>query len=221
VVDGGERLGEHAAHGLAFPGPGSRARRLDEAVQILRLLWSGEPVRFAGRHYALHEAVCRPRPLQRPAPPLWIGGAGERVLLRTVARNADGWNVSLLPPDAYAAKARVLARHCADLGRDPTSIRRSLVATVIGAEREADARRLLAELERHWTGSLQRAPNVVGDADACADRLAPYLALGVRDFVVRAHVRPHGAELVAGFVEHVAPRLRAGAAMSDVPRCSA
>ena len=117
--------GEHAMLGIPFGTPAERIGRLDEALTVCKLLWSGDHVSFAGRWYTLDEAITRPAPVQRPHPPIWVGGGGERLTLRVVARHADVWNV-IGPVDEVTRKAAVLDRHCGDLGRDPATIRRSV-----------------------------------------------------------------------------------------------
>ncbi|HSR22362.1 MAG TPA: LLM class F420-dependent oxidoreductase, partial [Candidatus Eisenbacteria bacterium] len=116
---------EHTMLGLEFPGVGERLRRLDEACQVVKKLWTDERADFDGRYYRLSGAVANPRPVQRPHPPIWIGGAGERRTLRVVARHADVWNLAGPVEDADH-KLEVLRRHCEDVGRDPAEIRLSL-----------------------------------------------------------------------------------------------
>jgi F420-dependent oxidoreductase-like protein len=129
---------EHTMLGLEFRTAGWRIERLEEACQVLKLLWNEERPSFAGRHYRLQEAVASPKPAQQPWPPLWIGGTGERKLLRVVAQHADVWNLS--DPGEVAAAVRLsgmLDRHCADVGRDPADIRRSVQIFVRNEAAEA------------------------------------------------------------------------------------
>jgi alkanesulfonate monooxygenase SsuD/methylene tetrahydromethanopterin reductase-like flavin-dependent oxidoreductase (luciferase family) len=92
-----------------------------------------------GEHYRLKDALCEPRPVQRPSIPLWVGGMGERRTLRVVAEVADGWNTFLMPDEEYRHKLDVLAEHCKDFGRDPGDIRKQLGVSVILGETEAEA----------------------------------------------------------------------------------
>jgi F420-dependent oxidoreductase-like protein len=106
-----------------------RIERLDEACQVLRLLWTEPTSSFHGKHYQLEQAVAEPKPVQRPGPPLLIGSSGERYGMRVVARHADSWlNASLRPDDVaeLSRLSRVLDQHCEDIGRDPASIRRAV-----------------------------------------------------------------------------------------------
>jgi F420-dependent oxidoreductase-like protein len=117
---------EHTMLGLEFGTRNDRADRLEESVQIIRSLWTQPRTTFPGRHYRLTNAVAEPKPVQRPYPPIWIGGSGPKRTLRIAARFADVWNAAGGSPDEVAASSAILDRHCADVGRDPGEIRRSV-----------------------------------------------------------------------------------------------
>jgi F420-dependent oxidoreductase-like protein len=117
---------EHAMLGIEFGTAGRRVEWLDEACQVMKLLFTQERSTFEGTRYALHDAIANPKPVQKPHPPFWIGGRGERKTLRVIARHADVWNAPGGEPDEVARLAGVLDRHCADIGRDPAEIRRSV-----------------------------------------------------------------------------------------------
>jgi alkanesulfonate monooxygenase SsuD/methylene tetrahydromethanopterin reductase-like flavin-dependent oxidoreductase (luciferase family) len=117
---------EHEMLGLGFPGVGERLRRLEEACVVIKKLWTEEKADFDGRYYHLDGAIASPRPLQRPHPPIWIGGGGERRTLRIVAQHADVWNMAGGTVEDARHKLEVLRRHCADVGRDPAEIRLSV-----------------------------------------------------------------------------------------------
>ena len=91
----------------------------------MKLMWTQPKVNFRGRYYTLSDALCQPKPVQKPHPPLWVGGAGERLTLRIVAEHADGWNY-MAPVQEYSRKLQVLAHHCESVGRDIDSIRKSI-----------------------------------------------------------------------------------------------
>ncbi len=117
---------EHTMLGLDFPGVGERLRRLDEACTVIKKLWTEERADFDGRYYHLTSALANPKPVQRPYPPIWIGGGGEQRTLRIVATHADVWNFAGGPVETAIHKVEVLERHCADVGRDPAEIRLSV-----------------------------------------------------------------------------------------------
>jgi probable F420-dependent oxidoreductase len=139
---------EFSEHGLAFPRPGERVARLEEALGVLRTLLGGEVGSYHGRFYRAEDAPVVPAPVHRPRPPLWVGGRGDRML-GVVARAADGWNlVWSVTSEAYQERLAVLARACAAAGRDPRDVRRSLgLFTLLGRDPDdlvARWRRLVA-----------------------------------------------------------------------------
>lgn len=115
---------EHRALGLDFPPAGERVTRLEEAVEVLDLLMTTDDATFQGRHYRLEGATYRPRPVQRPRPPLWIAGSGPRRMLPLAARRADAWH-TFGEPAELARKARIVDEHAERAGRDPAAIRRA------------------------------------------------------------------------------------------------
>jgi F420-dependent oxidoreductase-like protein len=134
---------EHTMLGLEFGTRNDRADRLEESLQIVRSLWTRPRTTFEGRHYRLQDAVAEPKPLQQPHPPIWIGGSGPKRTLRIAAEHADVWNAAGGSPEDVAASSAILDRHCADVGRDPSEIRRS-VQFRVGAD-ELDRVRATAE----------------------------------------------------------------------------
>jgi F420-dependent oxidoreductase-like protein len=110
------------AYGIDLPPLKERFDRFDEALEVINGLLTQEQTTFDGRYYKLTEARCEPKPVQRPRPPLVIGGGGERRTLRAVARWADHWNFPGGGVEVFNAKREVLAKHCADVGRDMSEI---------------------------------------------------------------------------------------------------
>lgn len=113
---------ECTAYGIDLPPLRERFDRFDEALAVIVGLLSETTTDFDGTHYQLRQARCEPKPVQRPHPPICIGGTGERRTLRSVARFAQHWNFPGGPAEQFAAKLEVLRGHCADLGRDPAEI---------------------------------------------------------------------------------------------------
>src|SRR6476469_3704625 len=117
---------EHTMLGLPFGRARDRADRLEEALPVIRSLWTAPRTTFAGTHYQLTDAVAEPKPVQSPHPPIWIGGVGRRRTLRMAAEHAAVWNSPGGSPEEVAELSAVLDGHCADVGRDPAEIRRSV-----------------------------------------------------------------------------------------------
>ena len=116
---------EFQQHGLPFPSPADRIRMLDESVRAIKLLWTEPRATFAGRFYQLSEAIAEPKPVQKPHPPIWIGGSGPKRTMRVVARHADVWNSAAGTPEEIKARLDLLAEHCEKVKRDPRTIRLS------------------------------------------------------------------------------------------------
>ena len=117
---------EHTMLGLPFGTARDRADWLEEALPIIRSLWTQPRTTFTGKHYLLAEAVAEPKPVQTPHPPIWIGGVGRRRTLRMAAEHAAVWNAPGGSPEEVTELSAVLDGHCADVGRDPAEIRRSV-----------------------------------------------------------------------------------------------
>jgi F420-dependent oxidoreductase-like protein len=112
---------EHQELGIFFPPIKERAERLEEGVQVMRLLMTKDHASFKGRHYQLASASYHPRPVQRPHPPIWIGAGGEQLMLPIVARQADAWH-AFGSEDSMARKAQLLDQLAEKAGRDPKAI---------------------------------------------------------------------------------------------------
>jgi len=196
---------EFAGYGYDFPPVSTRIRQMEEGLTVIKKLWSEERASFAGKFYQLNEAYCEPKPMQRPHPPVTIGGGGEQRLLRAVARHADIWNYFPAPLPEYEHKAKVLDEHCRTVGRDPQSVERSLVIPTVTAEWEKEVRDQLegAKARGHmWahSGSL-----VQGTPDIVVPRYRDYIRRGVSFFIVQL---PDGRDLKQ--IEFVAKQVIAG-----------
>jgi F420-dependent oxidoreductase-like protein len=148
---------EYEQYGYRFPPIGERLAQLDETCRILRAMWTEDRSTFEGKHFRVQDAVCNPKPLQRPLP-IMIGGSGERVLLRHVARHADIWNNLGAYHAETPRKLEILAKHCRDLGRDFAEIEISQQTLAAIATDKATA-------ERKKNAVLEELPFLAGDRD--------------------------------------------------------
>jgi F420-dependent oxidoreductase-like protein len=142
---------EHEALGIPFPPIKERAERLEEGVQVIRLLMTKDRASFAGRHYQLRKASYHPRPIQRPHPPIWIGASGEQLMLPIVARQADAWH-AFGSEDSMVRKSRLLDQLAEKAGRDPKAILRS--ASLSLSRPWDQVRRRVAQLREGGFGYL-------------------------------------------------------------------
>jgi F420-dependent oxidoreductase-like protein len=128
---------EHDAYGIPLFAPAERIRRLDEACRIFRSLWTKEITDFDGQYYQLKQARSEPKPIQKPYPPIVIGALGEKLALRVVAIHADIWNFEGTLEE-FQHKNAVLNEHCEAIGRNPSTIERSVQFFVNPADFSAD-----------------------------------------------------------------------------------
>jgi alkanesulfonate monooxygenase SsuD/methylene tetrahydromethanopterin reductase-like flavin-dependent oxidoreductase (luciferase family) len=124
---------ESLAYGITFPSNKERIERLEEAIQIIRKMWTqedGTAITFNGKYYQLKNAYCNPKPIQKPSPPIMIGGSGERMTLKIVAKYADACNL-FGSAETIKRKLDILKEHCKSVGRDYDSILKTKLGFVI------------------------------------------------------------------------------------------
>lgn len=122
---------ESLAYGISFPSNQERLLRLDEAIQVIRKMWTDEPyASFNGKYYQIRNAYCNPKPIQKPSPPILVGGSGERKTLKIVAKYADACNL-FGSPETVRKKLDVLKEHCKSVGRDYSSILKTKLSVII------------------------------------------------------------------------------------------
>jgi F420-dependent oxidoreductase-like protein len=168
---------EHRGYGYEFPPLRERMDRLDEALTVIRAMFTEDRPSFEGRHYRIHEALNVPRPIQAGGPRVMVGGGGEQRTLRIAARHADLTHWFALGIEALRHKTEVLEGYCEEIGRDPSTIERTMGTPVIVAESEAAARPFLEQIPP------ERRPFVSGGTpEQMADALRPYLDAGFTGF---------------------------------------
>jgi F420-dependent oxidoreductase-like protein len=193
-IGAGWSKGEFEAYGYRFPPPGERLDMLEEAIQVLLAMWTQDEARFTGEHYSVNGAINRPQPIQKPHPPLWVAGGGEKRTLRLVAQYGDyanfGDNI-----DEFRHKSQVLASHCETVGRPYDEIGRTIHRMSVIGRDETDLRRKLgiaagrractAEefAEEHFAVTLPQAVEEMGEfiAEGCTDMILYFYDMGEGD----------------------------------------
>ena len=195
---------EHEAYGWNFPSLKERSDRLEEACALIKALFTADgPVDYEGRYYHLNAAPFAPHCVQQPHPPIMVGGGGERRTLRTLARYGDVMNVSGSP--AFVAhKIAVLEAHCADLGRDPGTITKTVMLPVGLQDDEARAERLRDVWGAGRTDEERRALPI-GSATRVIDALLAYEPLGVDGIIFQG--LPNNPRLYERLAAEVIPAL--------------
>ncbi len=222
-IGAGWKKNEYIAYGYPFPKPSVRIAQLREAVTIIRKMWTEEKPSFKGKYYEIREALCEPKPVQKPHPPIWIGGEGEKLLLRVVAELADGWNW-YGSPEEYAHKLDVLRGHCTNVGRDYDEIKKSWTGELFllpkGSKVRSEVEEYLSSRGEppHWdtdSKDIQKLgahdfdtyvnSNIVGTPDECCSKIKEYLKLGVTRFYLEGTTTKSREQ----FVKEVMPEFQA------------
>ena len=195
---------EWRAYGYGFPETRERMRAFREACQIIHRMWAEDGVAFDGEHYKIDRPINEPKGVSEPHPQFWIGGGGEKVTLRLVARWGDACNV-MGDPDRLRHKFGVLEGHCDDLGRDPDEITRSTSVNVFPLE-GGDDPVSATELARGGMAYDEYSKQyVVGTAEEIIDRLRPKVEAGVNYFIVYMPRVAYDPEPVRRFAREVVP----------------
>ena len=175
---------EHRAYGFEFPPAGVRLAQLEEALQILIAMWTEERASFAGAHFRVEDAVCSPKPVQRPHPPILVGGSGAKVTLRIAAQYARLHNIGVGGPKESAAVLAALRGHCEKLGTDYDAIEKTRLTPILFAENAADSERRVAELcPAGETEKGFRARTLIGTPKEIAEQLQTFIDAGVETFI--------------------------------------
>jgi F420-dependent oxidoreductase-like protein len=198
---------EHAAYGIPFPPIGERMARLEESIRILRAMWTEERATFRGKHYQVEGAVCAPKPVQQPHPPLLVGGSGAKVTLRLTAQYARYHN---LGAGGVAEARRVLGLlrgHCERLGTDYSAITKTRLTPILFADGPADAERRIRELcPAGETEKGFRARTLIGTPEQVAEQLRAFVDVGI-DYFITSFFDVDRPEPLRVLMQEVAPRL--------------
>ncbi len=168
---------EHRGYGYEFPPVKERMDRLDEALTVIRSMFTEERPTFSGTHYSIESALNYPRPIQPNGPRIYVGGGGEQRTLRIAAKHADMTHWFALGLDALKRKTDILYGYCAEIGRDPATIERVMAAPAMVVRDRADGERMLANLPPD-----RRPHAVIGSPAEAAEAIKPYVDAGFTGF---------------------------------------
>ena len=195
---------EHAAHGFAFESTSARLQRLGEQVEIIVRSWTEPRFSFAGGHYELIDCEALPKPVQRPHPPIILGGFGRPRGAALAARWAQEYNSVYATLDECSERRHNLDVACREIGRDPSSLTFSLMARcMVGRDRsEVDERvAQMRALDRGFDSAVSASPHgsesaLIGTVDEVATRLHALAGVGV-DHIVLHHINHHDLDMIA------------------------
>jgi len=178
-IGAGWNEAEYKAYGYDFPPDGVRVEQLEEALQIIKAMWTGEKTTFTGKYYRVFEANCEPKP--DPFPPIMVG-AFKPKMLHVTAKYADEWNVASTGIRRYRRLAEAFERACADVGRDPATVQRSWSGGCACMPTQAEAERIAGE--RYSADNLEDDFGFVGAPRQVIGQMRPFIELGVSSFMV-------------------------------------
>jgi len=199
---------EHQQLGLDFKTVRGRLEALEESLQILKGMFTQEKTTLHGKHYQVTDAMGLPKPVQRPHPPILIGGEGKKVLLRLVAQYADMWN-AFKSAEGMGELIQVIARHGEKVGRDPSVIEKTVMMPLCykgTPEREQFTCAVVAGIHQTTPAAARKAA-MIGDTQECLDTVERYAKVGVTHFIFML-LAPYQPDELQAFAEEVIPAVR-------------
>ena len=177
-------LDEFNGYGYSFPRARDRIFMLDEAIQVIKLMWTQPKAYFNGKYFKLNGALNDPKPIQKPHPPILIGGGGEKYTLKVAAKHANKWHVGG-PYEIYLRKMNILRKHCENVGRDFNEIVLTYGGTVIIDREEKNVRKKFEEYEpnriRGTRYEEMRERMFLGTPEEIAEKIEKFKKIGVKE----------------------------------------
>ncbi|MGI8587697.1 MAG: LLM class F420-dependent oxidoreductase [Chloroflexia bacterium] len=201
---------EWRAYGYGFPDAPTRLKMLGEALPIIKAMWTEDYADYEGKFYQVKGAINEPKGVQKPHIPIWIGGGGEKVTLKLVARYADYSNFGGMNINDFKRKAEILRQHCETVGRDYSEITKSAGGDVyvLGPNKQPPAGAIERAFGNTRTLEEYRRDNFMGTAQELIDRLSRMLEAGVQYFILYVPGMAYDLEPMQRLAEDVVAKLR-------------
>jgi alkanesulfonate monooxygenase SsuD/methylene tetrahydromethanopterin reductase-like flavin-dependent oxidoreductase (luciferase family) len=197
---------EFEAYGFDFLNSSTRVEMMEESIKIIKMmLTENSPVSFSGKYFKVNGAICNPKPIQRPYPPLWIGGSGERTI-KIAAKYANGWNYGLCSYEEYVAKLSLLKNCCKIVNRDYQNIMKGWQGLIIIGKHEEDVQIKISDLQskkRIEDDGISKI-SAVGTIEEIQTEIAKYIRIGVNYFTVSFR----DLESLKLFAERIMPQFK-------------
>jgi F420-dependent oxidoreductase-like protein len=199
---------EHQAYGFPFYTAKERADRLGEALEVITKLWTTDHPSFAGKYYLLDKAPFNPRPVQKPHPPIVIGGKGKKWIMPLVAKYADGWNVPIgVSPAGIKKRMEIVRNECQRIGRTPCDPEVSAFLVLYSISDIPLAGPVLKLGARAIAGKNVSRSVLAGSPKEITDQIRQYVDAGASHIIV--HIEPpYDPELLRRFAKEVMPNFR-------------
>jgi alkanesulfonate monooxygenase SsuD/methylene tetrahydromethanopterin reductase-like flavin-dependent oxidoreductase (luciferase family) len=187
-IGAGVQKAEHVAYGYSFSSSKVRIERLAEAVEIIKKMWTEEKVSYIGKYYTIRDAVCEPKPLQKPHPPIIIGGGGEKLTMKVAAQHADRFDWGYVPSlELYKRKLELLKERCEAVGRSFQEIEKSCWLSgqvFVGVNRKELEKKVVQWVPEGVSLEDFVQTSLVGTPEDCLERVQQYTNMGVTNFML-------------------------------------
>ncbi|MGI0046797.1 MAG: TIGR03560 family F420-dependent LLM class oxidoreductase [Nitrosotalea sp.] len=203
---------EYNSYGYKFDDGASRIKQLDESLTIIKKMWKNEKSTFKGKHYSIKNAICNPKPIQNPHPPVMVGGAGSK-LMEVVARHATRYNHPFGTPEILKEKINLLKAKCRLAKRDHNEIENSILLRVLVGKDHDDVKKIISRLKKKNESIAEfllrsRDSIALGTPEEVAQYLGRYQQIGVNYFIVNFVGLSKSLDMLSTFSKKVIPLLR-------------
>jgi F420-dependent oxidoreductase-like protein len=197
---------EAEAYGIPFPPTRERMARLDEALQIIRAMWTEDRANFDGKYYKLKGAMCNPKPIQKPAPKILIGGTGEKFLLKIVAKYGDACNF-FGSAETVRKKLAILREHCKSVGRDYDSILKTKLTQLIISEDEKAVNQIVGRISQRISNERLKEAVMYGTPDQLQNQIEELREAGIQ-YLIMSFMPGTEMKSIPLFAEKVMPKFQ-------------
>jgi F420-dependent oxidoreductase-like protein len=203
---------EYNSYGYKFDDPVTRIEQLDESLTIIKKMWQNQKSSFKGKHYAIKNAICNPKPVQRPHPPIMVGGAGKK-LMKVVARHATRYNHPFGTPDILEEKIKLLQENCKLIKRNHEEIENSVLLRVLVGKDNDDVKNIVSKLKKKNESVAEfiirsKDSIALGTPDEVSEYLKQYQKIGINYFIVNFIGLSKSLETLSLFLKKVKPNLK-------------
>ncbi|MGI0040343.1 MAG: TIGR03560 family F420-dependent LLM class oxidoreductase [Nitrosopumilaceae archaeon] len=202
---------EYDSYGYQFDSASTRIEQLDESLIIIKKMWQKEKSSFKGKHYFIKNAICSPKPVQNPHPPIMVGGAGQK-LIAVAAKHATRYNHPFGTPEILQSKIEMLKIQCKKIGRKFDEIENSVLLRVLVGKDKDDIKQIVTQLKKKnesISEFIMRSKDSIalGTPDEVIEYLEKYVNIGISYFIVNFIGLSNSLEMLSLFSKKVRPRL--------------
>lgn len=202
---------EYRSYGYQFDSASTRIEQLDESLIIIKKMWQKEKSSFKGKHYSIKNAVCSPKPIQKPHPPIMVGGAGQK-LIAVAAKHATRYNHPFGTPEILQSKIEMLKTQCKKINRNFEEIENSVLLRVLVGKDKDDIKQIATQLKKKNESISEfiirsKDSIALGTPDEVIEYLQKYVNIGISYFIVNFIGLSNSLEMLSLFSKKVRPKL--------------